>query len=199
MATTVPERLAHALAEEFGLAGLLLLSDLVAVEKERVLAAAAGAVHLLVAGRALAAVALEWTRVTTGARLGARLPTGRNGRRAVGSGVTGEQREWCCAARAGGDDAGRGRARDRASGMWVALLQAFVDTALVLLLADAVAREAALPGLVGVAAHLALLLVPPTRSNLLLLATVTADGLDLAAIATRAEVTQSAAAVLATG
>jgi hypothetical protein len=105
VAAAVSESLAHALAEELGLAGLLSLSNLVTVEEERVLAAAAGAVHLLVARRALAAVALEWTCVPTGAGLGARLSACRDWRLAVGSWIAGEQLEGSRTARAGRDDA----------------------------------------------------------------------------------------------
>jgi hypothetical protein len=73
-----------------------------------------------------------------------------------------------------------------------------MDAALVLLATDAVAREASLPSVVGVAAHLALLLIPAARRDLLLLAAVASDGLDLATVTARAEVAESAAAVLAT-
>lgn len=80
----------------------------------------------------------------------------------------------------------------------MALLQALVPAALVLLRADALASEAALPGLIVVGANLALLAVPAAGSDLLLLAAVAADGLDLAAVVAGAEVAQPVTSVLAT-
>lgn len=195
---TVAECLAHALAKELALTSELPLSDLIALEQKSTLAAAAGTVDLLVAWRALGTVALEWARMAARAGLGARLSARRNRRRTVGSRVAWEHRQRCRAAWASGDHAGGGRTRNRASGVRVTLLQALVNAALVLLGADALAGEAAFPRLVRVAAHLAPLLVPATRSDLLLLAAVAANSLDLNAVGARTKVAQPVTGVFTT-